>query len=678
MTAEEFLWYEFKELCDGKKITQNALKSLLMRGKLMILLDGLNELPQRELEKVDVSSSQIGFKEKEANKRLFDPRENSLLVLARESKSRFILSCRTFEYTHLPGWREFRILPLNDEQIGDFVQRHLGHKAQHLETILEQRPGLRELMRTPFFLRSLIGLTQGDWQELSTDRFQLVGFTCRAALLRETKRRSLNIQEVAKLLGEKSLDSMVNGWIGSWFTTSLKLNPDTEKNEQPRTLPFVDVFRCAEGAGLVIRARENPEEVAYRYQHQLVQEALALIYLKSEHFENAEYSEVQSLKHIGEVHAEWGKFKEAQENFLRALELCPTVGAESIRASILLNVSRIYRFWRQSKQGLKYAAAAIQLLDHMGDTIQLAETYHELGILNERVKQSKEAEKYFRLALAVYKRLGEESKYAYEIIYGLADLYSAPMVYKIPKAMRWYQKALEIFEAQDDAFGIVRTKLEMAHAWRLWGEMDRAEELFRFCAEEFEKLQKPWFQVKALQFWGYNLRDTRRLLEAIPIFEKALHLAQQHRLQAEQISLLSYGLGWTTSFQGKHRRALELLYEALSLAKRRAAPYFIVTTYGYGLGFVCWRAKDFQKTAEYLLLYDKSMDEEYRLLYLHPIFRIGIIWAKTIGIHANASWLARSISRFLWIPASTLVELLRPSHWLGRQLWRLFWWSHRF
>ncbi|GIK43768.1 MAG: hypothetical protein BroJett011_76010 [Chloroflexota bacterium] len=663
-SAEDFIWSEFAEILDSQDITPITFQDWLVKGKLLILADGLNELPQRELENSDTSSSKMTSQD-EQSKKIIDPRENDLMVLARESRSQFVLSCRILEYTHLLGWREFRVLPLTDDQIMEFVQRHLGRLSQRFDAILEQQPELKNLIRTPFFLRSLVQLIQENWHIVPTDRFQLVQYTCQAALHREARRRNLEADLVVGTLGEMSFKFMERGWIGSW------------SDKQASSANYREVMECATGAGLVIRAAEDESQLVYRYLHQLVQEALALSYLQSWFFKDYDYREVRALARTGEIYLERGKLKDAQENFQQALKLCPTVEAKELRASILLNLGRVYRLWRRTKQGREYTETATQLLEQVGgDTNQLAETYHELGTEYEHLREMKKAEKYYHLSLEVYERLGNQSDYAYEILFGLADFYSDVEVYQISKALSWYQKALNIFEKEGDDLGVTRCKLEIARTLYLWGEMNKADELFRSCAKEFERLEKPWFQVDALRWLGHIFRDTKNFSEAIPIYERALKLAEQERFLGYQYMIMLYGLAWATSLQGNYFQANDLSVKALKIAKSIANPFYLADAYG-GLGFLAWRAKDFPKAIEYLLECDKNMDYEY-WLHLDLPQRLSIMGARTFRKYTSIQPLAKLASLVLRQIYSLYEWLRNPANKLGRQVFRFNWWLRRF
>jgi tetratricopeptide (TPR) repeat protein len=523
-------------------------------------------------------------------------------------------------------------------------------------------------MQNPFYLRSLVSLVQNNWQEIPTDRFELVEYTCWAALHREAKKQKLDPEKLSNLLGEDSLHTMENGEIGSWFNQVLKSDEQFSEQADTSELTLSDAIKCAEGAGLFIRTHETPEKVTYRYLHQLVQEALVLIYLKNERFKNEEYSQAKSLVEIGKIHLYWWKLKEAQENLQRSLELCPTVGANEVRASILLNLSKVCRAWRNSKKGIEYAETALQLIGHNEVTSQLAEIYDELAELNGQLCKNKLAEKYYHLALEVYEQLGEESKYAYEI-FGLVDLYR--YLYKISKAMKWCNKALDIFKSRDDKLGILQIELQLAVTYNRWGEVDKTIALCTTGAERSQELKDKELHLWNLVYKGYAFITAQRFSEALEIFEDALHISRQEHWQTAQFRILIFGFSYALSYQGKCHRVEEILQEALILAKKQINPSFLMTFYFFGLAYTHWVARDFQKCAESLLKWDSLADEEARI-NLRMAYYFWLKWAQYIGIHSNTNLFARIFSEILWRGFTLVFRLGNPSHWIGRQLYRTY------
>lgn len=84
-------------------MTFDRFAALLSAGAFSIFLDGLNELPQRGR-----PDSHLRDEAEDKSERTgLDPREESILRLAESSSCHLVLTCRTFDYPFLPGWRVF-------------------------------------------------------------------------------------------------------------------------------------------------------------------------------------------------------------------------------------------------------------------------------------------------------------------------------------------------------------------------------------------------------------------------------------------------------------------------------------------------------------------------------------------------------------------------------------------
>lgn len=672
--AREFIWEELNKLTDGKKlISRHDFDRLLKDGKTILFLDGLNEIPHRQQDQQELPPEARDKKSSEA--KIIDIRENSLTTFAREVQSQFIISCRILEYTHLPGWWEYRVLPLNDQQAFDLVEKYLGIESRQLQLILDRQPDLKEFTRNAFYLRSLIRLVQEDWKEIPADRFELVQFTCWAAMHREARRRGIDPVEYMQLISKISFEAMERGLIGSTVQYPFEPKPNggegKKDTQQPDDHVLDEIFRFCESTGLIIRIPGDDEKrISFRYQHQLIQEALALICLKNQITENDISPEISSMIQLGRIHFYWGKLKEAQENFEKALSLCSEIGLKELRMISLVYLSRIYRYWRQSKMALNYAEKAVELADMKKPSRLLASVCHELGSVYHRLWRLKESENYYLQSLEIYRILEDKSNYAYEIVYGVADFYASPRVYQCSKALSLYDKALKVFEELDDKHGIAISNLEKASTLRLLGEMSEAEELFQKCMADFDQLNEKRQLQEATERLGYLYRDWRRFDNALPLLEDAYQLSRELGDITSQISILMYGLAWVNSYQNKHKVALDHVDNALKLAKQLSEPYWLADVYIGGYVQVCWRARRYDGAYDAVHKFQKYADEEYDVSFGDMLF---IKWASIVGSSIERNALKKTVTDILRFIQSGYHELNNPSHWFGRQIWRISW-----
>ncbi|WP_346293850.1 NACHT domain-containing protein [Sphaerothrix gracilis] len=162
LNIKDFIASEF-EICgfpEPQKFTELMLKS----GKLLILLDGLDEVPTEAL---NAAVTQI---------------EN---LVDRYSENRFIASCRVAAYT-FGGFRRFNDVAMaafEDEQIERFIQNWF-RKPRDLETQTAERcwellsspdyQAAKELAQTPLLL-TLLCVIYDEFQDFPKKRHQVYG-----------------------------------------------------------------------------------------------------------------------------------------------------------------------------------------------------------------------------------------------------------------------------------------------------------------------------------------------------------------------------------------------------------------------------------------------------------------------------------------------------------------------
>lgn len=142
----------------GKQLEQETkvVKMLLDRGELLVLMDGLDEVPTIELRR----SVQTQFAE----------------MSEEYVKNRFIVTCRTQIIELLPvGFTSVEIANFNPEQVKNFVQNwfaaidksstEISEEWKKFEYAISNNPALRELTGTPVLL-SLICLVLQDDREI--------------------------------------------------------------------------------------------------------------------------------------------------------------------------------------------------------------------------------------------------------------------------------------------------------------------------------------------------------------------------------------------------------------------------------------------------------------------------------------------------------------------------------
>jgi formylglycine-generating enzyme required for sulfatase activity len=153
------------------------LERLIEEGRLVLLLDALNEMP---------AASAAEFRE-----RVGLWKDWLLRLVARQRGNRVVFSCRTLDYSaslSTPDLRvpQVQIEPLTDEQVHEFVGLYSPVRGREIWQALAGTPQL-ETLRSPYFLALLVAQVEATG-ELPGDRAALFTGFVRQALRREVER----------------------------------------------------------------------------------------------------------------------------------------------------------------------------------------------------------------------------------------------------------------------------------------------------------------------------------------------------------------------------------------------------------------------------------------------------------------------------------------------------------
>jgi NACHT domain len=168
MDAREFLRARAVELL-GPTADVDAL---MADGRLLVLLDGLDELPGR---RAHPGGDRYADDSPDGESRAYthgdmhmDPRELALREFAAgpAARSRFVLSCRSHEFADSGAWQRVRLEPLDAAQVAYLATRWGGDvTARGLDAALHEDEGLAGIASNPFYLRCLVAaMRAGTWR----------------------------------------------------------------------------------------------------------------------------------------------------------------------------------------------------------------------------------------------------------------------------------------------------------------------------------------------------------------------------------------------------------------------------------------------------------------------------------------------------------------------------------
>ena len=178
-----------------------AFETLFENGRLLLLLDGLNEMPHRD--KAD-------YRERIGQWQAF-------LQRTMHYGNTAVFSCRSLDYSAPLGSeavpvRQVQVEPLTTVQIRAFLAAYLGDEGDDVwETLHEE--GQLELYSSPFFL-SLLAEQVGATGELPTGRAALLTGLVRRALQREVGEHRHRRFDPGQLLSEDDVQQNLAAGLG--------------------------------------------------------------------------------------------------------------------------------------------------------------------------------------------------------------------------------------------------------------------------------------------------------------------------------------------------------------------------------------------------------------------------------------------------------------------------------
>jgi hypothetical protein len=163
-------WSFVDAISQELELPKAQVLSLLEQGKLLILLDGLDEVPSHEIRRY------VQEELKKASSDFKNPGSPNKII----NKNRFILTCRTQIMEIIPnGFTSVEMADFNAKQVRQFVQNwfvangqskiQANDQWQEINRVTSSQPDLQELTATPVLL-SLICLVLQDEGQMPTNR----------------------------------------------------------------------------------------------------------------------------------------------------------------------------------------------------------------------------------------------------------------------------------------------------------------------------------------------------------------------------------------------------------------------------------------------------------------------------------------------------------------------------
>jgi two-component system, NtrC family, sensor kinase len=247
--------------------------------------------------------------------------------------------------------------------------------------------------------------------------------------------------------------------------------------------------------------------------------------LQSDNFESDKklFSRIKTLKaqsYVAFARAMRGTDLQAAEDSLMAgLNLIGETGSISAKAALFSGLGSIYDRKGQNEKALQYFKDALELYQKSGEQENYLYQLINLGIVLRVMGNYGESLEYLMEALKTGRKVSDtdaivESLLAMGFIYAFVERYD--------DALRHQQEALEIYQQANDLWGIARIHNDMGVTYSLAGELDSALVQHRAALEIRLKSTDTYNTFASYLYIGDIFADKGDFLKAVKYYESAI------------------------------------------------------------------------------------------------------------------------------------------------------------
>ena len=257
--------------------------------------------------------------------------------------------------------------------------------------------------------------------------------------------------------------------------------------------------------------------------------------------------------------------KEAKKYALSAVELSNSLDNDTLLAASYNSLANVYEARGVLDSALVYHQSSLALKEQYSDSLGLADSYNNLGIINDQLANYQQALKLYFDALRIYERESTDFTQVPMVLSNIGIVYKKQGAFN--KTIDFYSQALAIYEQNNYQIGIAITKGNMGALAIKTGDfnktLDYSQDAMTLYSELGYQRYVPYMQVNMAVAHDSlkNLNAAETLYElAISGFESDNNLYELCNARISYSSALF--------LQHKDSKALEQMLSGLALAEQ--------------------------------------------------------------------------------------------------------------
>ncbi len=246
-----------------------------------------------------------------------------------------------------------------------------------------------------------------------------------------------------------------------------------------------------------------------------------------------------------------------------AIELAEQINNDSLRANALHAVSITYQAQGNYQQALIYESQTLALRDEKKQPIKVADSYNNLGIIQDELGNQAEALMYYDKARRIYEKHNELEKLA-GVWVNIGIVHKAQKEYT--KAITYYKRATDLYRTSGNQFGAAACQSNLGSIYLYLRKYDSSLLYSQQAITYFEEQKIKQFLPIALSNAAIAYDTLKNYARAIDYFKRAISIQKEFQSNKE----LSFSLIHLAGIYVKQKLyddAKNLADEAYTIAK---------------------------------------------------------------------------------------------------------------
>ena len=283
---------------------------------------------------------------------------------------------------------------------------------------------------------------------------------------------------------------------------------------------------------------------------------------------------------------------------------------------------------------------ALAIEEKQGNEHGAAITYHQLGIIAEEQRDFASAEQWYRKSLAIKEKQGDE--------HGAAITYHqlgriAQEQRDFASAEQWYRKSLAIKEKQGDEHGAAITYHQLGRIAQEQRDFASAEQWYRKALAIKEKQGDEHGAAITYHQLGMIAQEQRDFASAEQWYRKALAIKEKQG-DEHGAAITYHQLGMIAEEQRDFASAEQWYRKALAIKEKQGDEHGAASTY-HQLGMIAQEQRDFASAEQWyrkaLAIYEKQGDEHGAASTYH---QLGMIAEEQRDFASAEQWYRKALA----------------------------------